>query len=214
LPAVLAQNQDHGNCQALLKWLRVTSHGTFACNAQGQPVMGSPATAITLFSPAADRDLIIHRNIALKLALPGIGQPPLGLEVALMQMASAVVNQTNDQRLARKTKTAEANQPVLPSAKFKNTLPILMEFTQVNDEMELPPLWHQWANSTKRQEFSILWELLENYSRSPEAFYFLAPVVSAKLVQDLLTFTFLGDSQDDIKTGLQPFVVADGSEEH
>jgi hypothetical protein len=57
-------------------------------------------------------------------------------------------------------------------------------------------------------------ELLESYSRSPEAFYYLAPVVSNKLVQDLLTFTFAGDSQDDLKTGLQPFMVADGSEEH
>jgi hypothetical protein len=38
--------------------------------------------------------------------------------------------------------------------------------------------------------------------------------VSAKLVQDLLSFTFLGDSQDDLKVGLQPFMVADGSEEY
>jgi hypothetical protein len=214
LPAVLAQDQNVVNCQPLLKWLRVTSHGTVIRNAQGQPAVGSPVTAITLLAPAADKDLLSHRSLALKTALTGLGQHPLGLEAALAQMAAAVAEQMNDQRLNREARAAEANQPSLPSAKFKNTLPILMEFAQVQDELELPPLWHQWANATKCQEFSILRELLETYSRSPEAFYYLAPIVSAKLVQDLLTFTFIGDSQDDIKTGLQPFVVADGSEEN
>jgi hypothetical protein len=41
----------------------------------------------------------------------------------------------------------------------------------------------------------------------------MASVASAKLIQDLLNFTFTGDSQDDLKTGLQPFVIADGLEE-
>jgi hypothetical protein len=38
--------------------------------------------------------------------------------------------------------------------------------------------------------------------------------VSTKLVQDLLQFIFIGESADDIKTGVQPFMVADGSAEH
>ncbi len=49
--------------------------------------------------------------------------------------------------------------------------------------------------------------------RGPESFYHLAPVVLAKLVQDLLSFMFTGDSQDHLKVGIQPFAVADGSEE-
>ncbi len=52
----------------------------------------------------------------------------------------------------------------------------------------------------------------KNLARGPEAFYNMAPVVPSKLVQDLLTFTFAGDSHD-LKTGLQPFVIADSSEE-
>lgn len=73
-----------------------------------------------------------------------------------MQMAQAVVVQTNDQRITHEAKVNEAMLPTLPSSKFKNTLPILMEFIQVQDEMELPLLWHQRANSNKRQEFSVL----------------------------------------------------------
>jgi hypothetical protein len=89
-----------------------------------------------------------------------------------------------------------------------------MEYLQVQDEADLPLLWHQWANSNKRQEFSVLRELLDTYSRSPDAFYNMSPVVSAKLIQDLFSFTFVGDSQEDLKTGLQPFIIADGSEEY
>jgi hypothetical protein len=33
-------------------------------------------------------------------------------------------------------------------------------------------------------------------------------------MQDLLSFTFVGDSADNIKTGLQPFIITDGSIEH
>jgi hypothetical protein len=39
-------------------------------------------------------------------------------------------------------------------------------------------------------------------------------VVSMQLVQDLLIFIFNSDTLDDIKTGLQPFIVADSSAEH
>jgi hypothetical protein len=214
LPPLLEQNQDSVACQPLLKWLRVASHGTRIQNAQGQPILGPPAVAIHLVSPVADSDLILHRDAQLKQALPGLGHTPANLETALLQMAQAVATQTNDNRLARETKAAESLLPTLPSSKFKNTLPILMDYLQVVDETDLPLLWHQWANSNKRQEFSVLRELLDTFSRSPQAFYNLSPVVSAKLVQDLLSFTFLGESQDDLKSGIQPFIIADGSEEY
>ncbi len=213
LPPLLLQYQDQVNCQPLLKWLRVASQGIAAQNNQGQPVIGPPSLAIPLISPVADKDLIAQRALALKLVLPGLGQPSAGLETALLQMANAVVTQTNDQRIAREARANEALLPTLPSTKFQNMLPILMEVIQVQDEMELPPLWHQWANAMKRQEFGIFRELLDTYAHSPDAFYNMAPVASAKLVQDLLSFTFVGDSQDDLKTGKQPFIVADGSEE-
>jgi hypothetical protein len=100
LPQLLAQYQDEVNCQVLLKWLWVASHGTAATNAQGQPIIGPPINTIHLIAPAADKDLILHRHLALKLALPGLGQPAEGLEEALFQMANAMVAQTADQCLA------------------------------------------------------------------------------------------------------------------
>jgi hypothetical protein len=55
---------------------------------------------------------------------------------------------------------------------------------------------------------------LQAYSRSNDAFSTCPPIASAKLVQDLLQFNFVGESADDIRSGIQPFIVADGSSEH
>jgi hypothetical protein len=93
-------------------------------------------------------------------------------------------------------------------------LPVLQQYLNTADERSLPELWHLWANHSKKQEFNVLPETLQAYARSLNAFSASAPVVTLKLVQDLLSFTFVGDTLDDIKTGLQPFVIADGSLEH
>jgi len=102
----------------------------------------------------------------------------------------------------------------LPSEKFTVTLPILLEYLQVADERNLPSLWHQWANCKKRQEFQVLRDALDAFAHGPTAFISPVPVVTAKLVQDLLNFNFLGDSADDIKMGLHPFIITNGNSEH
>jgi len=214
LPVLLAEHQDLVHCQPLLKWLRVASHGTSITNGQGQQVVGPPVNALQLISPTADRELLSNRQYHLHLALPGLAQPAASLESALLHMASAVVAQTNDNRLARESRANESSLPKLPSAKFHNTLPILLDYLQIMDEVNLPPLWHQWANANKRQELTLFQDLLDTYARGNEAFYYVAPVVSPKIVQDLLSFTFMGTSPEDLKTGIHPFVIADGSEEH
>jgi hypothetical protein len=98
--------------------------------------------------------------------------------------------------------------------KFTVTLPVLLEYAKIADGRDLPLLWHQWANCTKWQEFNVLEEVLDTYARSQGDFSPIAPIASEKLMQDLLSFTFVGDPADDIKTGLQPFIITDGSTEH
>jgi hypothetical protein len=69
-------------------------------------------------------------------------------------------------------------------------------------ERDLPLLWHQWANSFKRQEINVLRDVLEAFTRTPDAFSTIAPVVSSKLVQDLLQFYLAADTVDDLQSGL------------
>jgi hypothetical protein len=118
LPLLIKQNNDMAHCQALIHWLCVASQGTAT---QGQVVIGPPFNAIPFILPTADKDLLNHRHLSLKLALLGLGQPTIGLEAALLQMASAVTVPMNDQQLAHDTKAAKAATPTLPSDKFQNT---------------------------------------------------------------------------------------------
>jgi len=53
--------------------------------------------------------------------------------------------------------------------------------------------------------------MLEAFARSPQAYSPSVPTVTAKLVQDLLSFSFLGYSADNIKLGLNPFIITDGN---
>jgi hypothetical protein len=92
-------------------------------------------------------------------------------------------------------------------------LPILLEYLLIANEQDLPDLWYKWANSNKQQEFYVLKDSLAAFARSNEAFCTTSPIVTAKLVQDLLSFNFVGDSADDISTGLHPFLITDGNAE-
>jgi len=210
-PAIIDAN-DLVNCQTLIDWLRVATTGTeLANNANAQ---GPSTVAMDLTAPIADAKLIRHRNQVLKQALPALFQPSETLENAIAQMAVAVTQNTNDSRLAREQKAADATEPKLPSAKFTIMIGILLGYLEIPDERNLPALWHHWANCSKRQELMVLMDMLTSYSRGQEAFTNSTPVPTSKLVQDLLTFTFLGDSPEDIKTGLQPFIIAEGAAEH
>lgn len=209
-PAI-ALRQELVICQPLLRWLQAASMGTTVLNLQ---VLGDPAVALPLCAPPADDVLLGHRLSILHLQLPGLTAPPQSIETALSQMATALITQTNDNKLVRDQKAAEELEPKLPSRRFTVTLPVLLELLQTPDERNLPDIWHKWANCTKKQDFQVLRDGLEAFARSPQAFSPTVPIVSAKLVQEILNFNFLGESADDIKTGFHPFIIAEGNAEH
>ncbi len=72
-----------------------------------------------------------------------------------------------------------------PSEKYMAMIGILQEYLQIPDERNLPALWHQWANCTKKQEYNMLTDQLQTYASSPDAFSTNTPVASIKLVQNL-----------------------------
>jgi hypothetical protein len=209
-PAIL-HRQEEVVCQPLLNWLRAASMGTALVNPQA---MGDPSLALPLVAPPADEALLTYRLQILHTLLPGLTAPPQSLETALSHMATALLTQTNDSRLIRDQKAAEDLEPKLPSKRFSVTLPVLLEYLQIADERQLPDVWHKWANCSKKQDFQVLRDTLEAFARSPQAFSTTVPVVSAKLVQDILSFNFVGDLADDTKLGFHPFIISDGNAEH
>jgi hypothetical protein len=59
----------------------------------------------------------------------------------------------------------------------------------------------------------VLRDSLDAFARSPDAYSSSIPIVTARLIQDLLSFNFVGQSADDLKGGLHPFIIADGNSE-
>lgn len=207
----LIQRDEVDICRPLLQWLQMSSSSTELAN---PGALGEPSNVITLTVPAADEQLLSHTHSVLHQALPGLSAPPYALETALSQMATAIVAQTNDARQAREQKLAEDRAEKLPSERFTVTLPVLLEYLEVADERNLPDIWTRWANCTKRQEMQVFRDSLDAFARSPDAYTSTVPLVTARLTQDMLSFSFVGQSADDLKGGLHPFIIVDGNAEH
>jgi hypothetical protein len=209
IPA-LTQRQELMTCQPLLTWLRAASVGTAVALPNH---VGPPTITANYIAPTADENLLLQRNKTLSQALPQLNAPAQSLETALSNMATALINQTNDQRHVREQKAMLEASPKLPSDRFNVTLPVLLDLLQIANEDDLPVLWHRWANCTKKQEVQVLRDSLDAYAISAEAFSPGVPIITLRLVQDLLSFNFLGQSADDIKSGLHPFIITDGNAE-
>jgi hypothetical protein len=208
IPAFQAAN-SLDTAAPILAWLRASLHATNANN------RGPPVTTLTLTAPFLDQDLAEHRQALLHNFLPALSNPQdSGLNSAIVQMANAVATQATEAHTARLAREIERDQPVLPSVKFRSLFTLLKGYLNVADENELPEFWFSLAAAPKKQEFSVIRESLDAYSRTDGAFLNVAPVPSPKLVSDLTTMTFVSDHPDDLKTGIQPFVVMDGSEEY
>ncbi len=91
-------------------------------------------------------------------------------------------------------------------------MPLLLNALLVEDEEILPNLWHQLVNADKKQDFMIIRDALETFAASDDSFTEKAPIISNKLKDDLLTFTWHGTSRDDFETGLSPFAIMDGND--
>jgi hypothetical protein len=95
----LVQRQEVEICLPLLQWLQAASMGT-AHDAPDQHV-APPHFALNICTPAAHELLLNHHLSVLNQFLPDLKAPIPGLESALSQMATALIAQTNDGRLAR-----------------------------------------------------------------------------------------------------------------
>jgi len=129
-------------------------------------------------------------------------------------MATAVTNQATEVNRALLARTIKRETPTTPATKFGLLLPSLKNFLHVQEEEELPDFWFQSTLASKKQEFSVLRDYLELYARSEHAFVSTPPILSPKLHSDLAMLTFVADHDNDLKTGLQPFIAMDGSEEY
>ncbi len=157
-PAIV-EADDLQDCQPLMNWVRAATTRVVQANQPG--ILGYLAVSLELTAPIADEDLTKHRLTLLHQALPAVFKPKTSYEAAIAQMAVSVTEHTNDNRMAREQKAADAATPKNPSDKFGIMLPLLLEYLEVADERNLPELWQQLANCTKRQEYHVILEQVQ-----------------------------------------------------
>lgn len=207
---ILVQRFQDDDCldqmAPLIQWLRLSLHAT------GQNDTGPPVTNLDIVSPFLDQDLANHR-LPFRQVLTGLQPQAPGLETAIAQFATAVNSQVAEAQTARLIREIERDQPTTPAVKFDMLFDSLLNYLNVATEQELPEFWFRFAAAKKKQEFATVRDALETYSRSARSFGPFAPIPSPKLLADLASITFVGDHADDTKTGLQPFMAMDGSEE-
>jgi hypothetical protein len=207
---VLTQCFQDENCvdqmSPIDQWLRLTLHAT------GQNDTGPPATHLALESPFLDQDLVNHR-LPFCNVLRGLQPQAPGLETAIVQFATAVNSQVAESQTTRLIRELERDQSTTPSVKFDMLFDSLLNYLNVATEQELPDFWFRFATAKKKQEFGTVRDALEKYARGPQAFGPFAPIPTPKLLSDFSSITFVGEHADDTKTGLQPFMEMDGSED-
>lgn len=209
--AIQQEQAALGEVQPVLDWLKLSLYKTLDDNS------GPPVTSLQITTPLMDEDLVKHRApFTAHVLTPRVPQAIAGgsLEAAINHMATAVTQQTAEVHRAQLARAAERDAPNTPSTKFGLLLESLKNYLNVTEENELPEFWFQFAAAPKKQEFSVIRDYLELYARSEEAFISTTPVLSPKLHADLASITFVADHNNDLKTGLQPFIAMDGSEEH
>jgi hypothetical protein len=82
---------------------------------------------------------------------------------------------------------------------------LLLRLTVVATESDLPPIWDAWAICNKKESRIVLQEHLRDNARVlglPE------PIATEELTMMLSSLAFNSMHEDDLESGLQPFIVS------
>lgn len=187
-------------CADVLTWLRAA----FTARGGGGPLPGDSILLHTL--PAVHMPHLVYTFVSSKVAsdLPALRPRGPGREEGRMDAAALL---------------AAAGIPALPAGggdrapktvrdAYKETFPLLLRFNRVDQAEEVAPIWARLANSHKSEHQTILQQefakVCVSRGLAPELH---CPVVTTKLKQMVLSFSFAGTGPDDLASGLNPFQV-------
>jgi hypothetical protein len=200
----------------LIDWLRVAVTRSAADVNSHSTVARSALPAV----PIMDADFAAKQKIIVIADLPGWnvtnvsgaaapGQPGqqsgglsggTGTTQTILQSLQLLIQQSQSQGTIQPTRRVKK-----PSEHWEGTIDLLLRLVGVNAEDELPAIWQAWANCHKKEARTVLQEHLRDNARSlglPE------PVASGELTTMLMSLSFDSMYEDDLETGLQPFVVS------
>jgi hypothetical protein len=187
-------------CQHVVNWGRAAITEVQAANSTVVNEV-TPLDLIVMDAPLLNSRLqLIHRDLT-GLVAPG-GPNPMN------QVAQAMGAFTTEAREARRM--AQANRvmdkkPKEPSDRWKSLLPALLKLCEVADQTALPPLYHQIAKGTKREELPTFQGDINRVAAADISYNREPPVVSAKMLRRLVDLEWAAHDDSDLEGGLTPW---------
>jgi hypothetical protein len=210
----VTQNEQ-GLLQPLIDWLRVAVTRSSADDTAFSVVARTYPPTI----PLADAEFSGKQKTMAERDLPGwnptnvasqqAGGGPTGpnppvpgdpAQLVILQSLQLLLQQSQSQG-----SVPSARRVKKPSEQWEGTIDLLLRLTGVLAEADLPPIWSAWANCNKKEARTVLQEHLRDNARLlglPE------PVATGELTTMLTSLAFNSMHEDDLETGLQPFVVS------
>ncbi|MGH7974598.1 MAG: hypothetical protein ACREBR_03665 [bacterium] len=192
------------DCTSLINWLRV------ALVRQGP----APANSEIVLPPQApvlgDIELSAMRAHYIKLDLPHRFPPQPGMrQMEPTESITAALGEIRrDMHVHREEERAIKEGAKLPSKRWKRTLHILLRVCQLDSEENLPPVRHDLADSTTKEDRRVIQSHLDTRAREPTAATAIEPIATPAIAKRLVSFMFSARDRDDLEDGIQPFVTS------
>jgi hypothetical protein len=198
LACTIADDANLLPCRNLVNWILCAGVRP-AAGAESALRLDTPAV------PLADAALFQHRRRQLYLQLPAL-RAPTGPPDTNAQMFNIMGQVVEEQRLAREgaeAHRARGRTARTPSAFWADNIQQILLLCGVDDEADLPPMWHALAASASSDR-NVLDGHFRRLAVANNA-AFQGPVITPELTKRLTALAFAGNDRDDLAQGIQPF---------
>ena len=206
MPLLQAENKID-ECDLFIDWMRVSLTVTprrVRQNNVNVVILTRPVLTV----PLVDMELFQAREIIINNDLRGRYSQGIGFQDSVLRLAAAVADNTN-----KTVALAAEDKDRKPSKVWPQTIELLMKYTCVANEQDLPDLYIALAKAAKHERRMVIQQALSVYCNSAAAFCMQPLVVNLTIAKCIQEFDFVALDPDILSLGLQPFILNIGNAE-
>ena len=190
--------------EVLIDWMKAAAH---LQRANGNRAI-LPLTLPALVVPMIDSELHEARERIVNNDLTARFNQIAGVQDSILRLAAVVADNTT------RTVSLQSEEKVKTPAKlWPQTLHLLMRYTEVARENELPKLYESIAKASKSERRIVMQQAMTSQANSPNAFCVQPVIINLSLAKCIHEFDFAASDPDNLLQGLQPFILNLGNAE-
>ena len=189
--------------EVLIDWMKAAAH---LQRSNGRAVL--PLTLPALVVPMIDTELHHARERIVNNDLTARFNQMTGVQDSILRLAAVVADNTT-----RTVSLQSEEKAKTPAKLWPQTLDLLLRYTEVTRENELPKLYESIAKASKSERRIVMQQAMTSRANSPNAFCVQPVVVNLGLAKCIYEFDFAASDPDNLSQGLQPFILNLGNAE-